>query len=92
MQAGYTASVAAVSVQQRQQQHQLTQPQHEFRPESIAEMHETKAELILKVQALKRELADWRGRVDGQVTRYRGELADLQVGGCSGDPCSGCPG
>jgi hypothetical protein len=31
-----------------------------------------------QVQALKKELQDWRGRMDGQVKAYRAELGSLQ--------------
>eukprot|EP00887_Chlorella_sp_A99_P000117 scaffold16.g117.t1 len=65
----------------------------EFNPERIQEMHETKQELILKVQGLKKDLQarlpkrgtgralpdDWRTRMDGQVKQYRAELGDLQA-------------
>ncbi|GAB4815776.1 hypothetical protein N2152v2_002822 [Parachlorella kessleri] len=42
------------------------------------ELHESKQGLILKVQALKKELQDWRGHMDGQVKTYRTELSGLQ--------------
>ncbi|KAL4430334.1 hypothetical protein ABPG77_002140 [Micractinium sp. CCAP 211/92] len=51
----------------------------EFRPEAMLELRDSKQELILKVQAMKKELSDWRGRISQQVEAHRGDLLDLQA-------------
>ncbi len=35
------------------------------------ELNEQKGELLAKVQTLKKELVDWRGKLDNQVKSYR---------------------
>eukprot|EP00898_Chlorokybus_atmophyticus_P001035 jgi/Chlat1/1932/Chrsp153S02253 len=52
-------------------------------PASIGESEaaaaaERRAELAARVADLKRDLADWRTRLDSQVTGYRSELSTLR--------------
>lgn len=37
----------------------------------LQELNEQKNELLTRVQTLKRELQDWRGKLDAQVKTYR---------------------
>eukprot|EP01025_Chloroclados_australasicus_P066242 TRINITY_DN9088_c0_g2_i1.p4 TRINITY_DN9088_c0_g2~~TRINITY_DN9088_c0_g2_i1.p4 ORF type:complete len:114 (-),score=13.94 TRINITY_DN9088_c0_g2_i1:699-1040(-) len=46
--------------------------------EQIAELRETKDELLTRVQTLKKELSDWRDKLDDQMKTYRSDLGDLR--------------
>ncbi|KAI7844489.1 hypothetical protein COHA_001948 [Chlorella ohadii] len=50
-----------------------------FNPADIAELRDSKQELILKVQSMKKELADWRVRMNERVEGYRTDLTTLQA-------------
>jgi len=41
-------------------------------------LNETRTELLQRVQALKKDLENWRGKLDTQVKSYREELGDLR--------------
>jgi len=41
-------------------------------------LQENKNELLLRVQSLKKELSDWRQKLDAQVKTYKNELGDLR--------------
>lgn len=40
--------------------------------EHLAKLAEQKTELLTKVQTLKKELTEWRTKLDGQVKSFRG--------------------
>ncbi|KAJ9523926.1 hypothetical protein QJQ45_022413 [Haematococcus lacustris] len=44
----------------------------------LTELTEQKNELLSKVQSLKKELQDWRLKLDTQVKSYRNEITDLR--------------
>ncbi|XP_071705385.1 uncharacterized protein [Rutidosis leptorrhynchoides] len=44
----------------------------------IAELNESRAELINRIQNLKNDLQSWRSKLDIQVKSYRNELSDLK--------------
>ncbi|KAF5189531.1 Respiratory burst oxidase protein [Thalictrum thalictroides] len=44
----------------------------------IAELTETKSELLSRIQGLKTDLQSWRSKLDKQVKTYRDELTDLK--------------
>ncbi|XP_031496530.1 uncharacterized protein LOC116261801 isoform X2 [Nymphaea colorata] len=44
----------------------------------IAELKESKADLLGRIQGLKKDLQDWRSKLDTQVKTYREELTDLK--------------
>mmetsp|Transcript_8612 Transcript_8612/g.23153 ORF Transcript_8612/g.23153 Transcript_8612/m.23153 type:complete len:127 (+) Transcript_8612:141-521(+) len=44
----------------------------------LAALNEQKAELLSKVHTLKKELGDWRSKLDVQVKTYRNEITDLR--------------
>uniref|UniRef100_A0A7R9V0C9 Uncharacterized protein n=1 Tax=Chlamydomonas euryale TaxID=1486919 RepID=A0A7R9V0C9_9CHLO len=46
--------------------------------EQLAKLTEQKEELLARVTGLKKELGDWRGKLDGQVKSFQGEIADLR--------------
>eukprot|EP00873_Tetraselmis_striata_P018413 jgi/Tetstr1/438677/TSEL_027227.t1 len=45
----------------------------------LGELQENKNELLLRVQSLKKELSDWRMKLDAQVKTYRSELGELRT-------------
>ncbi|MCL7034008.1 hypothetical protein MKW94_008604 [Papaver nudicaule] len=44
----------------------------------IAELTESRAELLTRIQGLKQDLQSWRSKLDTQVKTYRDELSDLK--------------
>ncbi|KAI3707268.1 hypothetical protein L6452_25626 [Arctium lappa] len=44
----------------------------------IAELSESRAELLNRIQSLKNDLQSWRLKLDTQVKSYRDELSDLK--------------
>ncbi|CAN6468530.1 unnamed protein product [Victoria cruziana] len=44
----------------------------------IAELNESKAELLSRIQGLKKDLQEWRLKLDTQVNTYREELSGLK--------------
>ncbi|KAL4592909.1 hypothetical protein LXL04_005916 [Taraxacum kok-saghyz] len=44
----------------------------------IAELKESRAELLDRIQNLKNDLQSWRSKLDTQVKSYRDELSDLK--------------
>ncbi|XP_012487509.1 uncharacterized protein LOC105800754 [Gossypium raimondii] len=44
----------------------------------IAELNESRAELLSRIQGLKLDLQNWRSKLDTQVKIYRDELTDLK--------------
>ncbi|XP_031486230.1 uncharacterized protein LOC116254793 isoform X1 [Nymphaea colorata] len=44
----------------------------------IAELNESKAELLSRIQGLKKDLQEWRLKLDTQVSTYREELSGLK--------------
>ncbi|KAL3829370.1 hypothetical protein ACJIZ3_018172 [Penstemon smallii] len=44
----------------------------------IAEMAESRQELLSRIQNLKQDLQNWRMKMDTQVTVYRDELSELK--------------
>lgn len=44
----------------------------------IAELNESRAELLNRIQGLKQDLQNWRSKLDTQVKIYRDELTDLK--------------
>ncbi|GMH08315.1 hypothetical protein Nepgr_010155 [Nepenthes gracilis] len=44
----------------------------------LAELNESRAELMHRLQSLKQDLQNWRSKLDTQVKIYREELADLK--------------
>ena len=44
----------------------------------LAELQESRNELLSRVSNLKRDLQDWRFKLDNQVKSYRSELGDLR--------------
>ncbi|KAB2014914.1 hypothetical protein ERO13_D09G240400v2 [Gossypium hirsutum] len=44
----------------------------------IAELNESRAELLSRIQGLKMDLQNWRSKLDTQVKIYRDELTDLK--------------
>ncbi|WCJ23506.1 hypothetical protein M5689_005528 [Euphorbia peplus] len=44
----------------------------------IAELNESRTELLSRIQGLKQDLQSWRSKLDTQVKIYRGELTDLK--------------
>ncbi|GMI72157.1 hypothetical protein like AT4G15790 [Hibiscus trionum] len=44
----------------------------------IAELNESRAELLSRIQGLKQDLQNWRSKLDTQVKVYRDELTDLK--------------
>ncbi|XP_052191005.1 uncharacterized protein LOC127800436 [Diospyros lotus] len=44
----------------------------------IAELSESRQELLNRIQALKQDLQSWRSKLDTQVKVYRDELSDLK--------------
>nr|GEY86481.1 CAP-Gly domain-containing linker protein 1 [Tanacetum cinerariifolium]GEZ09369.1 CAP-Gly domain-containing linker protein 1 [Tanacetum cinerariifolium] len=44
----------------------------------IAELSESRAELLNRIQNLKNDLQSWRSKLDTQVKSYRDELSDLK--------------
>eukprot|EP00793_Prasinoderma_coloniale_P003450 PRCOL_00006686-RA len=53
----------------------------EFQAETaqLAELQESRNELLGRVNTLKKDLADWRGKLDTQVRTYRSELGELRT-------------
>eukprot|EP01024_Parvocaulis_polyphysoides_P007037 TRINITY_DN12129_c0_g1_i2.p3 TRINITY_DN12129_c0_g1~~TRINITY_DN12129_c0_g1_i2.p3 ORF type:complete len:125 (-),score=18.09 TRINITY_DN12129_c0_g1_i2:337-711(-) len=45
---------------------------------AIKNLQENKDELLGRIQGLKKDLTDWRGRLDEQVKAYREELGTLR--------------
>lgn len=56
----------------------LGDPQINVESRQLAELQAQKDEVLLKVQSLKKELQDWRGKLENQVKTYRTELGDLK--------------
>ncbi|KAK8507115.1 hypothetical protein V6N13_069906 [Hibiscus sabdariffa] len=44
----------------------------------IAELNESRAELLNRIQGLKQDMQNWRSKLDTQVKVYRDELTDLK--------------
>ncbi|KAI3986075.1 hypothetical protein MKX01_039157 [Papaver californicum] len=44
----------------------------------IAELTESREELLTRIQGLKQDLQSWRSKLDTQVKTYRDELSDLK--------------
>ncbi|KAA8548923.1 hypothetical protein F0562_000607 [Nyssa sinensis] len=44
----------------------------------IAELSESRAELLNRIQGLKQDLQSWRSKLDTQVKVYRNDLAELK--------------
>ncbi|XWS53631.1 hypothetical protein CRYUN_Cryun10bG0017300 [Craigia yunnanensis] len=44
----------------------------------IAELNESRTELLSRIQGLKQDLQNWRSKLDTQVKIYRDELTDLK--------------
>ena len=44
----------------------------------LAELQESRNELLGRVNTLKEDLADWRGKLDTQVKTYKSELGELR--------------
>ncbi|XP_068660175.1 uncharacterized protein [Aristolochia californica] len=44
----------------------------------LADLNETRSELLTRIQGLKQDLQNWRSKLDSQVTIYRGELSELK--------------
>ncbi|XP_065859457.1 uncharacterized protein [Euphorbia lathyris] len=44
----------------------------------IAELNESRTELLTRIQGLKHDLQSWRSKLDTQVKVYRDELSDLK--------------
>ncbi|KAK7289946.1 hypothetical protein RIF29_04004 [Crotalaria pallida] len=44
----------------------------------IAELNETRSELLGRIQSLKQDLQGWRSKLDTQVKVYREELSELK--------------
>ncbi|OMO98482.1 hypothetical protein COLO4_13881 [Corchorus olitorius] len=44
----------------------------------IAELNESRQELLSRIQGLKQDLQNWRSKLDTQVKIYRDELTDLK--------------
>ncbi|EEF45523.1 CAP-Gly domain-containing linker protein 1 [Ricinus communis] len=44
----------------------------------IAELNESRTELLNRIQGLKQDLQNWRTKLDTQVTIYRDELSQLK--------------
>ncbi|KAK2448703.1 hypothetical protein QL285_007954 [Trifolium repens] len=44
----------------------------------IAELNESRSELLGRIQSLKQDLQGWRSKLDTQVKVYRDELSDLK--------------
>ncbi|GLU08372.1 hypothetical protein SLE2022_252900 [Rubroshorea leprosula] len=44
----------------------------------IAELNESRAELLNRIQGLKQDLQNWRSKLDTQVKIYRDELTELK--------------
>lgn len=44
----------------------------------IAELNESRAELLNRIQGLKQDLQNWRSKLDTQVKIYRDELTDMK--------------
>ncbi|XP_045789613.1 uncharacterized protein LOC123884542 [Trifolium pratense] len=44
----------------------------------IAELNESRSELLGRIQSLKQDLQGWRSKLDTQVKVYRDELTDLK--------------
>ncbi|KAK9048119.1 hypothetical protein SSX86_008481 [Deinandra increscens subsp. villosa] len=44
----------------------------------IAELSESRSELLNRIQNLKNDLQSWRSKLDTQVKSYRDELSDLK--------------
>ncbi|KAJ1407640.1 Autophagy-related protein 17 [Sesbania bispinosa] len=44
----------------------------------IAELNESRSELLGRIQSLKQDLQSWRSKLDTQVKVYRDELSDLK--------------
>ncbi|GHP08995.1 hypothetical protein PPROV_000773200 [Pycnococcus provasolii] len=44
----------------------------------LAELQESRNELLSRVQSLKKDLQDWRHKLDSQVSTYRSELGELR--------------
>ncbi|KAF3456207.1 hypothetical protein FNV43_RR00857 [Rhamnella rubrinervis] len=44
----------------------------------IAELNESRSELLSRIQGLKQDLQSWRSKLDTQVKVYRDELSDLK--------------
>ncbi|KAG7018617.1 hypothetical protein SDJN02_20487 [Cucurbita argyrosperma subsp. argyrosperma] len=43
-----------------------------------AELNESRAELLNRIQSLKQDLQNWRSKLDTQVNTYRSELSELK--------------
>ncbi|XP_010259642.1 PREDICTED: uncharacterized protein LOC104598988 isoform X4 [Nelumbo nucifera] len=44
----------------------------------IAELNESRSELLSRIQGLKQDLQNWRSKLDTQVKIYRDELSELK--------------
>ncbi|MED6137288.1 hypothetical protein PIB30_063715 [Stylosanthes scabra] len=44
----------------------------------IAELNESRSELLTRIQSLKQDLQSWRSKLDTQVKVYRDELSELK--------------
>lgn len=44
----------------------------------LAELNESRQELLSRIQNLKQDLQSWRSKLDSQVKTYRDELSDLK--------------
>ncbi|OWM71248.1 hypothetical protein CDL15_Pgr011375 [Punica granatum] len=44
----------------------------------IAELNESRSELLTRIQSLKQDLQSWRSKLDTQVKIYRDELSELK--------------
>ncbi|XP_062108630.1 uncharacterized protein LOC133819396 isoform X2 [Humulus lupulus] len=44
----------------------------------IAELNESRSELLTRIQGLKQDLQSWRSKLDTQVKVYRDELSELK--------------
>ncbi|KAJ8470419.1 hypothetical protein OPV22_024762 [Ensete ventricosum] len=44
----------------------------------VAELNESQSELLARLQGLKQDLQNWRGKLDTQVKTYKDELSELK--------------
>ncbi|KAG9444773.1 hypothetical protein H6P81_016113 [Aristolochia fimbriata] len=44
----------------------------------LADLNETRSELLTRIQGLKQDLQSWRSKLDSQVKVYRDELSELK--------------
>ncbi|KAK1294782.1 hypothetical protein QJS10_CPA16g01498 [Acorus calamus] len=44
----------------------------------IADLNESKSELLTRIQSLKQDMQNWRSKLDTQVKGYRNEISELK--------------